>query len=93
MGKTNGETKSNTKNNVIIPHLELIAPIVSVKIVAMFIRELDIVLTNKTFWTEAKVVLCYINHNVKKFKIFVVNRVQQINERGNSINGDTYPLT
>ena len=34
--------------------------------------------THKTFWTDSKLVLGYIQNNTKRFKIFVANRIHQI---------------
>ena len=46
-------------------------------------KELDIEDYEKTYWTDIKVILGYINNEVKSFKIFVSNRVQTIKENSN----------
>ena len=78
-----GKSRVTPKKYVTIPHLELVAAVLSVKIAALIRRELDIEWKNETFWTDSKVVLGYINNNTKKFKIFVANRIQQIHEGSN----------
>ena len=78
-----GKSRVAPKKYVTIPHLELVAAVLSVKILALIRRELDTEWKNETFWTDSKVVLGYINNNTKKFKIFVANRIQQIHEGSN----------
>ena len=46
-------------------------------------RELHIEDYEETYWTDSKVVLGYINNEVKRFKVFVANRVQTIKENSN----------
>ena len=77
-----GKSRVTPKKYVTIPHLELVAAVLSVKIAALIRRELDIEWKNETFWTDSKVVLGYIN-NTKKFKIFLANQIQQIHEGSN----------
>ena len=79
-----GKLRVTPKKYVTIPHPELVAAVLSVKIAALIRRELDIEWKNETFWTDRKVVLGYINNNTKKFKIFVTNRIQQIHESSNA---------
>ena len=45
-----------------------------------FKKELKIDCFRETYWSDSKVVLVYIRNNAKKFKIFVANRIQQIQE-------------
>ena len=72
------------KKYVTIPHLELVAAVLSVKITALIRRKLDIEWKNKIFCTDSKVVLGYINNNAKKFKIFVANQIKQKHEGSNA---------
>ena len=65
---------------VSIPRLELTAATLSVKISKMLKNELDIHVDDEIFWTDSKVVLGYINRDVRWFKVFVANRVQQIRD-------------
>ena len=43
-------------------------------------KELNIVCLQEKVWSDSEVVLWYIRNTTKKFKIFVVNRIQQIHE-------------
>ena len=86
-----GKSRVTPKKYVTIPHLELVAAVLSVKIAALIRRELDIEWKNETFWTDSKVVLGYIN-KTKKFKIFVANQIQQIHEDSNVSQGDMFHL-
>ena len=52
----------------------------SVKMTKFLRKELNIDCLQETFWSDSKVVLGYIRNTTKKFKIFVVNRIQQIRE-------------
>ena len=63
-----------------IPRLELTAATLSLKISKMLKNELDIHVDDEIFWTDSKVVLGYINGDVRRFKVFVANRVQQIRD-------------
>ena len=52
-----GKSRVTPKKYVTLPHLELVAVVLSVKIAALIRRELDIEWKNETFWTDSKVVL------------------------------------
>ena len=62
---------------VAIPRLELTAATLSVKISKMLKNKLDIDVDDEIIWTDNKVVLKYINGDVRRFKVSVVTRVQQ----------------
>ena len=68
---------------VSIPRLELAAPAaLSIKVSVMLRKELIIHSKIKEyFWTDSPAVLSYINNNLKRFKIFMTNRVQLIKEK------------
>ena len=51
------------------------------KIACLLKKELDINCVDEVFWTDSKVVLGYITNTIKRFKIFVASRVQQIKEK------------
>ena len=70
-----GKSRVTPKKYVTIPHLELVAAFLSVKIAALIRAELDIKWKNETCWTDSRVVLDYISNNNKKFKIFVATRI------------------
>lgn len=63
---------------VLIPHLELIAAVLSVEVGNFLKKELKIDCFLETYWSNSKVMLGYIRNNTKKFKIFAANRIQQI---------------
>ena len=44
----------------------------------MLMRELELEGLCEYFWTDSKVVLGYINNDVRRFHVFVANRVQWI---------------
>ena len=65
---------------VSIPRLELTAAILSVKVSDMLRRKLDIPVASEEFWTDSHVLLGYVSNEAHRFKTFVTNRVQFINE-------------
>ena len=66
---------------VSISRLELTAAALSIKVSTILRRELTIHPTIKEyFWTDSEVVQGYFYNDAKRFKIFVVNRVQLIRE-------------
>ena len=66
---------------VSIPRLELTAAALSIKVSLLLKKELTIsTLIRAFYWTGSKVVLEYIRNAAKRFKVFVVNRVQLIRE-------------
>ena len=80
------------KKYVTIPHLELVAAVLSVKILALIRRELDTEWKNETFWTDSKVVLGYINNNTKTFKILLLTEYSRYMRAAMSVNGDMFHL-
>ena len=63
-----------------IPKLELTVASLSVKISNMLKEELDVYVVDEICWTDSQVVLGYINSDVRRFEVFVANRVQQIRD-------------
>ena len=64
-----------------IPRLELTAAaVVSTKVARSIKEELDIPILLELFWTDSQVVLAYISNEVKRFHLFVANRVKKIRE-------------
>lgn len=63
-----------------VPHLELTAAVVSVKLSEQLQRELDYEELEDVCWTDSNVVLGYIANETRRFHVFVTNRVQQIQE-------------
>ena len=67
-----------------IPRLELSAAALAVKVDESLLNELQIPLGKSTFWTDSMLVLQYINNHHKRFKVFVANRVADIQRRTES---------
>ncbi|XP_067019483.1 uncharacterized protein [Acropora muricata] len=65
---------------VTVPRLELTSAVVSVRVADLLRKQLDVDITTEVFWTD-RVVLGYIANDVKRFHIFVANRVQEIQEK------------
>ena len=68
---------------VLIPRLELTAATLTIKLSKLIKKELNIEDYEEKYWTDHKVILVYINNEVKHFKIFVANRDQKIKENSN----------
>ena len=66
---------------VSIPRLELVAAVLSVKIVAKVLTELEFDCQPSVhYWTDSQVVLAYIANDAKQFHTFIANRVQYIRD-------------
>jgi len=63
--------------------MELTAAVLAAKTSKMISKELDIKIDKTYFWTDSQVVLGYIKNEARNFKIFVANRVQQIQDLTN----------
>ena len=71
-----GKSRVAPTKFVSIPTLELITPAFSVKVSILMRKELTIhTIINEYFYTDSQVVLGYIISDVKRFKIFVANRL------------------
>ena len=75
-----GKARLIPKKFVSMPFLEQVAAVLSVKVLNFLKKELKIDCFHETYWSDSKVVLGYIRNNAKKFKIFVANKIQQIQE-------------
>ena len=64
--------------SVTIPRLELTAATVSAKLGAMLTEELKIPNLADAYWSDSMITLGYIQNDVKRFRVFVSNRVQKI---------------
>ena len=76
-----GKARVTPLKSLTVPRLELNAAVLSVIVSEKLRRELDVNIASETFWTDSRVVLGYIANDVKRFPIFVANRVQEIQER------------
>ena len=65
---------------VTIPRLELTAALVTAKVGVLLKRELEYEQVNEFFWSDSKVVLGYIFNSVRRFHVFVANRIEQIRD-------------
>ena len=66
---------------VTVSRLELTAALVASKMGGVLLKELEFDQIKKTYWTDSKTVLGYINNDARRFHVFVSNRVQEIRER------------
>ena len=78
-----GKARVTPKNFISIPHLKLVAAVLSAKVENFLKKELKIDCLRETYWSDSKAVFGCIINNTKKFKIFVANRIQQIQEHSN----------
>ena len=65
---------------VSIPRLELTTATLFVNISKLIREELQYSINKEYFWTDSQVVLGHIQNESKRFKVFVVNRIQIIKE-------------
>ena len=75
-----GKARVTPKKFVLMPGLELVAAVLSVKVANFLKKQLKIDCFWETYWSGSKVVLGYMRNTAKKFKIFLANRIQQIQE-------------
>lgn len=75
-----GKSRVPPLKPVTIPRLELIAATVAAKVGHMLSTEIDINDCQQIYWTDSRIVLGYINNDVKRFHMFVANRVQLIRD-------------
>ena len=66
---------------VTIPRLELTAAFMSSRISSLLCKELEYENLKEFFWTDSRTVLGYIGNDVRRFHVFVANRVQQIKDK------------
>ena len=73
-----GKSRVTPPKFISIPRLELMAASLSAKVSKMLREKLDVHVDDEIFWTDSQVVLGYINNDVRWFKVFVANHIQQI---------------
>ena len=76
-----GKSRVTPLKPVTIPRLELTAAVVASKIGCGILKELEYEEVKKTYWTDSKTVLGYINNDARRFHVFVGNRVQEIRDK------------
>ena len=75
-----GKSRVVPKKFISMPRLELNAVVLSVKTACLLKKDLKLEKIKEWFWTDNRVVICYIKHDSRRFKTFVANSVQQIRE-------------
>ena len=63
---------------VSIPRLELVADVLSCKVIKLLNAELCIDNLHNIYWCDSQIVLPYISNDAKRFHVYVANRVQTI---------------
>ena len=81
-----GKARVTQKKYILIPRLELVTAMLSVKFLS---KKLNIDCLQNTFWSDSKVILGYIRNTTKKFKIFAANESSKFMKIMRSTNGDT----
>ena len=75
-----GKARVSPLKPTTVPRLELTAATVSVKLAALLVEELKIPELETYYWIDNKIVLGYICNQRRRFRVFVANRVQVIEE-------------
>ena len=75
-----GKSRVSPNKFLSISRLELAAVVLSVKMACLIMKKLNLQNTAESFWKDSLVVLAYIRSNTKRFKFFVANWVQNIQE-------------
>ena len=71
-----GKSRVVPLKNISIPRLELVAAVLAVRLGNLVRKELDIIVDEVYYWTDATVVLRYINNSSSRFETFVGNRIE-----------------
>ena len=75
-----GKSRVAPHKPVTVPRLELTEAVCSVRVSEQIDRKLDYPVDQDFFWTDSKVVLGYINNESRRFHVFVLSRVQEIQD-------------
>ena len=73
-----GQARLAATHPVSIPRLELCGAVLLVDAVQRILKEIEIEFAQVTYYTDSKVVLCYITNESKRFYVYVANRVQLV---------------
>ena len=68
-----GKTRVAPLKPVTIPRLELTAAVVASKIGCVLRKELECKEVKKTYWTDSRTVVGYVNNDARRFHVFVGN--------------------
>jgi len=71
-----GKSRVPPVKPVTVPRLELTAATISVKVASLLKSELEYNCVSEFYWTDSRVVIGYIRNDVRRFHVFVANRVQ-----------------
>ena len=66
------------KSSMTIPRLELCAAIYAAKVAHQIVQEHKCVFSRIVFWTDASVVLRFLNDTKSRYKVFVASRIAVI---------------
>lgn len=75
-----GKARVTPLKAVTIPHLELTAAVLAVRVDSLLKAELDVQVEDSVFWTDSTSVLKYLNDEDRRFHKFVTNRISTIRE-------------
>ena len=78
-----GKSRVAPLKSVTIPRLELVAAVIGVDIVQFIQRETDLSISRVLYWTDSTSVLKYISNKIKRFHVFVANKISRILEASN----------
>lgn len=73
-----GKAKLTPRPEQTIPRMEVCAAVLAVELADLISEKLDIQLDSTPFYTDSKVVLGYIYNEVRRFYVYVSNRVIRI---------------
>ena len=75
-----GKTRNAPLKRCSVPRLELQAAVVSTRLHVLIHGELDLPVHSVTFWTDSLLVLQYITNEKRRFKPFIADRVNEIQD-------------
>lgn len=73
-----GKAKLTPAHATTIPRLELCAAVMGVELLELITEELERKPDSVTFYSDSKVVLGYITNDLRRFYVYVSNRVERI---------------